>query len=390
VLKDPMPDSISKPNWGKPPWTIDFRPSRRPIPGEVDFAVVGGGFTGLAAAAWLRRIAPERSVGLFESGSIGAGASGYTGGMVLAETSAGDLPGLGDVLAGYAGILKALAIDCDLSTPGVWEVGRSGGLPDSPISWTDSGSVRAVREVPGGTINPAKFVSEMARVAENTGAQIFEGAGVEGIEFEEPLLLRVPGGQVRAGRVLLATNAMSLEMSDLALHAQPKFTLAIATEPLSAMQWEALGGASGKPFYTVDFPYLWGRALRTGGMVFGAGLVDLDDWRRFSKLDIAAGESAEGIARLEGRVRGLHPAMQNVRFTHRWGGPILIADRWRPVFAKHPRNPNVLVLGAYSGHGVALSAYLGCWAAEALCGRRPLPNWSSTGESHVISGVGNQ
>ncbi len=385
-----MPDSISKPNWGKPPWTIDFRPSRRAIPGEVDLAVVGGGFTGLSAAAWLRRIAPERSVALFESDSIGAGSSGHTGGMVLAETSAGDLPGLGDVLKGYAGILKSLGIDCDLATPGVWEVGRSGGLPDSPICWTDSGNVRAVREVPGGMINPAKFVSEMARVAEKSGAQIFEGAGVEGIEFEEPLRLRVRGVQVRARRVLLATNAMSLELSDLALRAHPKFTLAVATEPLSAMQWEALGGATGKPFYTVDFPYLWGRALRTGGMVFGAGLVDLDGWRGFSKLDIAAGESAEGIAHLEARVRGLAPAMRNVRFTHHWGGPILIADHWRPVFSQHARSPNVFVLGAYSGHGVALSAYLGCWAAEAMCGLRPLPDWSSTGESRVISGVGNQ
>jgi len=35
------------------------------------------------------------------------------------------------------------------------------------------------------------------------------------------------------------------------------------------------------------------------------------------------------------------------------------------------------VLGAYSGHGVALSVYLGAWAAEALLGRRDLPAWSA-------------
>ena len=118
------------------------------MPAEADFAVVGGGFSGLSAAAWLRRFAPEKTVVLFESASIGAGSSGHTGGMVLAETAAGDLPGLGDVLAGFTSILKELAVDCDLALPGVYEIGRSGGLPDSPISWSDSGIVRAVNKFP--------------------------------------------------------------------------------------------------------------------------------------------------------------------------------------------------------------------------------------------------
>jgi glycine/D-amino acid oxidase-like deaminating enzyme len=35
----------------------------------------------------------------------------------------------------------------------------------------------------------------------------------------------------------------------------------------------------------------------------------------------------------------------------------------------------MMVLAGYNGHGVALSVYLGKWAAEALLGRRPLPPW---------------
>jgi len=34
-----------------------------------------------------------------------------------------------------------------------------------------------------------------------------------------------------------------------------------------------------------------------------------------------------------------------------------------------------MVLAGYNGHGVALSVYLGQWAAEALLGKRPLPIW---------------
>jgi glycine/D-amino acid oxidase-like deaminating enzyme len=366
----------SHPRWGNSPWSIEFQPARATIPAEADFAVVGGGFSGLSAAAWLRQFAPEKTVVLFESASIGAGSSGHTGGMVLAETAAGDLPGLGDVLGGFTSILQDLAVDCDLALPGVYEIGRSGGLPHSPISWSDSGLVRAVKQVPGGMVDPGKMVSGLARAAEKSGVQIFENVPVEEIEFADPVCLRFPGGQLRARKVLLATNGMSLELTDLASRGQTKFTLAVATEPLDTIQLESLGLESEKPFYTIDFPYLWGRTLRAGGVVFGGGLVHLNDWRELTSLDIGSGQPAELIERLESRVRALHPVLQDVRFVNRWGGPILIANQWRPVFAQHPRNPNTVVLGAYSGHGVAQSVYLGRWAAEVICGKRSLPDWN--------------
>jgi protoporphyrinogen oxidase len=42
------------------------------LPEEVEFAVVGGGFTGLAAAAWLQHLEPNKRVALFEASRIGA------------------------------------------------------------------------------------------------------------------------------------------------------------------------------------------------------------------------------------------------------------------------------------------------------------------------------
>lgn len=373
-----MTRNISHPRWGNPPWTIDFQPTLAAIPAEADFAIVGGGFSGLSAASWLRRFAPDKTVVVFESAQIGAGASGHTGGMALAETAAGDLPGLGDVLDGFTTILKELAVDCDLTLPGVYEIGRSGGLPDSPIRWSDSGQLRAVNQVPGGTIDPGKMVGGLARAAEQSGAKIFENTPVQEIEFAaESVRLRFSGGALRARKLLLATNAMSTELSDLAQRGQTKFTLAVATQPFAAAQLESLGLASGNPFYTIDFPYLWGRMLRTSGVIFGCGLVSMDNWRDLLNLEITKGQSAELFARLESRVRALHPAMQDVRFENRWGGPILIANEWRPVFARHPRSPHAIVLGAFSGHGVAQSVYLGRWAAEVLCEKSALPDWTS-------------
>src|SRR5579862_3218698 len=147
--------------WGQPPWEIDFTPARQTLPHEADFAIIGAGFTGLAAAASLRLMAPEKSVVVLESGRIGHGASGRTGGMVLAESAAGDLPGLGDVLSGLQQVLAELSrasgvpiIErAELSLPGAWEIGRKQVGKDSPIKWADTGILRVVNEVPGGTLN---------------------------------------------------------------------------------------------------------------------------------------------------------------------------------------------------------------------------------------------
>lgn len=338
--------------------------------------MVGGGFTGLAAAAWLRHLEPKKSLALFEGDTIGSGSSGHTGGLALPETAAGDMPGLGDVLNGFSKTLQELRVRCDLRLPGAWEIGRGRASADSPISWEDSGTLRVVRETAGGTIDAGNLVSGLGWAAHQRGARIFEHARVQGFTKGRPAALRVRGKLVRAGCVLLATNAASLELSGLAELAQPKFTLAVATEPLQRSQIKALGLAAGKPFYTVDLPYLWGRLLPGNRVMFGAGLLHLKDWREVNKINVRTGEAADLLNGLERRIRGLHAVLKNVRLSHRWGGPILIADNWRPVLRRHPENKDAIVLGAYSGHGVALSVYLGRWAAEAMLGKRELPAWN--------------
>ncbi|HXQ27260.1 MAG TPA: FAD-binding oxidoreductase [Candidatus Acidoferrales bacterium] len=341
----------------------------------MDFAIIGGGFTGLAAAAWLRSLAPEKSVAVLEAARIGAGASGRTGGMVLAESAAGDLPGLGDVLHSFAEILRKLGVDCDLSLPGAWEIGRRGKSENSPIEWKDSGTLRVVNEVPGGTLDPGKLVAGLARAAHQRGAAVIENALVERVEWSKGAELYVPNGFVRADKILFATNGLSLSLSSLEGRAEPRLTLAAATEPLRDEQLQAIGLSQGKPFYTVDFPYLWGRTCFGKSIVWGAGLVAAPDSQHLEQIDVATNEPARMFASLEQRVRNLHPALAEIRFIHRWGGPILFRENWQPVFSRHPASAHAIVLGAYAGHGVALSVHLGVWAAEALLGRRELPDW---------------
>ncbi len=361
-------------NWGNRPWTVDFHATKRKLPPSVDSAIVGGGFTGLAAAAWIKRLAPEKSVALLEANSFGAGSSGHTGGVALAESAIGDLPGLGDVLAGYQNILKTLDVQADLCLPGVYELSRTAPMPRSPICWVDSGDLCATKHVPGGTIDPGKAVSGLARAAERAGVLLFEHAAVEDATFGNSIEVRSNLGTVSARSVLFATNAFSLELTHLHKRAQAAFTLAVASEPVSPTVLAEIGLADHKPFYTVDLPYLWGRSLGDS-VIFGSGLVFPGSWRGLGNLDIDQGEPAELFTRLQTRIHGFHPALRKINFTYRWGGPICIAEDGRPVFQYHPASRNAIVLGAYSGHGVAQSVYLGAWAAEALLERRELPNW---------------
>ena len=306
--------------------------------------------------------------------------------MALAETAAGDLPGLGDVLGGFQRILGELSVDCELALPGAWEIGRSKGVPDSPIDWKDSGRLRVVKEVPGGTLDPGKLVAGLARAAVERNAVILENQPVTGIEWKERPIIEAGGERCSAGKILLATNALSLhltnfpDLTNFPGHAEPKLTLAIATESLSEEQLGAIGLAGGNPFYTVDLPYLWGRLLPQGSVIFGAGLVDAPKSRDLKQIDIGKGKAPELFTAIERRIRSLHPALEKTKFTHRWGGPILFTETWRPVFHWHPRSKNAIVLGAYAGHGVALSTYLGAWAAEVSLGRRKLPRWGSPQE----------
>jgi glycine/D-amino acid oxidase-like deaminating enzyme len=380
-----MSPSHEHKGWGTPPWRIDFTPPEQPLPLTADFAVIGAGFAGLAAAAWLRLLAPEKSVVVLDSGRIGAGASGRTGGMVLSETAAGNLPGLGDVLAGLQDILKRLAVDCDLSLPGAWEIARSERAEKSdnahalrgpsPIEWQDSGKLHVVGVVPGGTLDPGKLVSGLARASHGLGAIIAESRRVERIEWRDTAELHLGNTRLHAGRVLLATNALSLSLARLDSQMHPRLTLAASTEPLSDDQFAAIGLSRHTPFYTVDFPYLWGRVCRDNSVVWGAGLVSPSGSHDLEQIDIAAADPARMFASLEQRVHHLHPALAKVSFTHRWGGPILFRDNWTPVFAQHPASPLGMILGAYAGHGVALSVYFGVWAAGAMLGRRSLPEW---------------
>jgi len=112
-------------------------------------------------------------------------------------------------------------------------------------------------------------------------------------------------------------------------------------------------------------PYLWGRPLHGNQVIFGSGLVHLNHWSELHDLNISHGEAAGLMRLLESRVHALHPALENIEFTNRWGGPILITKDWTPIFRHHPRSEDVIMLGR--------------WASEVMLDKRKLPSWNKKG-----------
>jgi glycine/D-amino acid oxidase-like deaminating enzyme len=111
-------------------------------------------------------------------------------------------------------------------------------------------------------------------------------------------------------------------------------------------------------------------------VVFGAGLVFPHDGDvRGVALD--ASEAAESMARLEARVRGLHPALAAVPVTHRWGGPIAFPPGGTPILSRVPGAPGVITYAGCAGHGIALSVRVGQLIAAAIADGTPLPGWGA-------------
>jgi len=107
---------------------------------------------------------------------------------------------------------EELRIECDFNLPGVWELGRKNVKKKiRPFPWSEFRNTwRRKRSSREAASIREKLVSGLAQAAQRLGAAIFENARVENISYQHPLELEVAGKRVRAGQVLIATNAESL------------------------------------------------------------------------------------------------------------------------------------------------------------------------------------
>jgi len=357
--------------WGTAPWRVTAEIPPADLPSRCDVAVVGAGFTGLSAALHLARAGLE--VCVLEARHVGAGASGRTGGIALEGTAAGPLPGVDRCLDTLTRVVEREGIACDLRLPGCLELEHGAG----EALWRDGDrGLRVAGKAAGGTLDAGALVEGLARASLRAGARIHEGAPVLSMGRGSAVRLRVDDDVLEAGHAVVAVNAYTPFVVPLSEALHPALTLALCTDPLDEGVIDAMGLSGGEPFYTLDLPYLWGRVLADGRLMFGAGLL-FDETGDLSRLRLRDPEALDAFARLESRVRGLHPALANVHFTLRWGGPIAFVSGRAPLLGRLPLSPRVIVTGAYAGHGVALGVRAGEIVAEAILEDRPLPAWGT-------------
>jgi len=361
------------PHWGNPPWRIDVDVPATPPPARADVAIVGAGFTGLSTAWHLARAGAR--VVVLEASTLGAGASGRTGGLALEGTARGPQPGADDCLAALVQLVADAGIECDLRLDGCWELAhRPAGAGVMP-GWCDGDSVLAEASLePGGTIDPGALVSGLARAALAAGTQLALQQAVVGLDLGPRHRLTTPTAVVEADHVVVAMNAYPETFLPRQLPLHAALTLALATAPLGGELLATIGLGARRPFYTVDLPYLWGRANPDGALVLGAGLV-FPEGNAVASVDLDGHAVRDALARLEARVRRLHPALADVHITHRWGGPIAFRAERDSLCTRLAEAPQVIVTGGYAGHGVALSLRLGAHVADAITRNAPLPDF---------------
>ena len=249
---------------------------------SVDFAVIGGGFAGLAAARRLTQIAPDSKIAVLEATSIAEGASGRNSGFMIDlphELSSDNYAGLGDDRAVIALNRQALdfaanAVEEYAIDPNYFDkAGKINGAAsakadehntsyalylDSLGEASERFDDKQMQEITGsphyrsglytsGTVvlQPAGFVRGMADGLRRHGVQVFEHSPASGFSREgSGWLVSTPEGRLRAGKIILTVNG-HLESFGIARgQLMQLFLFATMTRELDKQDLARLGGQS--------------------------------------------------------------------------------------------------------------------------------------------------
>lgn len=366
---------------------------------KVDVAIIGGGFTGLATAYNLCRNEPGLEVAVLEAEVVGFGASGRNGGFSM--TLFGLEPAVTKALFGHQRTVEAhrymeRAVDytdelikehnmqCDYWFPGFLRAATTPAyvkriqndleiltsLDVSGIEWIDAqeirGEVNSPRFLGGwweprcGLFDPAKQVRELKRIAQESGAQIYEGTPVEEIQRGDDFTLVTPGGKVRSEKMVFATNAYSHLIPDLRSKQVPAFTHMVVTEPLNAEQFDEIGWENRQGVEDARNLVHYFRLTADNRLAMGGSDVSISYGR-----DMERDLNKRIFEDLERDVLWLFPPLKGIRFTHRWGGPVSVPVDLAPAIGYIGDQRAVYSLGCV-GHGVSMTHLNGRTVADLV------------------------
>lgn len=362
---------------------------------QTDVAIVGAGYTGLAAAHHLAQAGLACVV--LEANDVGWGASGRNGGMAVLRykkswSSLARQFGrertrhLHRLLHQALDLLEQTVsehrIDCGFARYG--HITAANGkaalaMLERDIQWLAAHAADAVPrllsaaetadltgtscylggylDTRAGGIHPLNFARGYAAALSGLGVPIYIDTAVQSlIEQGDRVVLETGRGIVRAKQVLIATNAytdLTHYGTDLAARVVPVSTSVITTVPLSDGLLQSIlrqGHLVSDTRHLLNyFRIAPGNRLLYGG-----------------RGSLTGKESIEVYGGLERKMRETFPALSGVEIDHRWSGKVAVTlDDFPHVGRVSAR---VAYAMGYGGRGVALTNLLGKMLAHLALG----------------------
>ena len=358
---------------------------------STDVCVLGAGYTGLSAALSLA----ERGyrVTVLEAQRVGWGASGRNGGQAIVgygcevdtlERLVGpaDARRLFDFSRDGMALLRHrlqhYRIDCD------WRDGhasvpirprqeralRAGLIElaeryDYPLQWWDRAQLRqqldspryrgAMFDAASGHLQPLAYAQGLARAAESLGVVIHEQSPVLQLQRGARPQLRTARGNVAAGHVVIAGNALLQGIApELEARIMPVGTYIGASQVLGAERAHALI-RNDMAVADVSWALDYFRLSADHRLLFGGRAS-------YSSLP------PPGLrALMTRRMHQIFPQLADVGMEQVWGGYVDITRNRAPHWGR--LTPNVYFAQGFSGHGVAATGLAGAVLAEAIAGQ---------------------
>ncbi len=378
--------------------------SASPLPDRVDVAVIGSGYTGLAAALTLAK--RNLKVAVLEAAEIiGWGASSRNGGMVLTGLK---LP-MQTVIKRYGRelakrlfqcsldsidtveeIVREEKIDCGFARTGhllaankpkhydalkdeVDFMAREFGHKVNLVPPNEMQSEIGSRVYPGALVdevsagvNPAQFVAGLARAAEKAGASLHTRARVTRLERPSTsggalrsgsrgarFVVETERGKLEADSVFVATAGYTGSVTkSLQKKIIPIGSFIIATERLPDNLARELSPKNRMIFdykHYLNYFRLWDNRMIFGGRA-----------AFFPENENTIARSADILRR---EMATVYPQLRDAKIEYAWGGTLDFAF---DMMTHVGEEDGVFYSLGYAGHGVAMGTYLGKTVAEAM------------------------
>ncbi|MBW8702588.1 Gamma-glutamylputrescine oxidoreductase [Streptomyces sp. MBT84] len=359
---------------------------REPLSGDrsADVVIVGGGYTGLWTAYYLKKAAPFLRITVLEQKFCGYGASGRNGGWLYNGVAGRDryakLHGreaavrlqkaMNNTVAEVVRVTREEGIEADVHVGGVLEVAytpaqlaRLKAFHEHELSFGEQdrelyGAVETAERIRvadavgstwtphGARLHPVKLVKGLAAAVEALGVTIHERTPVTEIRPKHAV---TPYGTVRAPYVLRCTEGFTASLKGQRRTWLPMNSSMIATEPLTDEQWARIGWEGRETLGDMAHAYMYAQRTADGRIALGGRGVP---YRFGSRTDNDGRTQPATIEALYDILVRFFPSLTGVKVAHAWSGVLGVPRDWCATVTLD-RSTGLGWAGGYVGSGVA-------------------------------------